>query len=450
MEPVDRESNSRETPEPPVNRRRSLATVALLLAGAVAIEQSYLFSVRWLSTDELYLGLVGVQGALLGFCLLGARLEGRRLRDYGFLFAEPWTATVGFASLLLFVYIALRIDPGFFFGFGKLLPLPVLDFGFFLFVAPLMALAEVAFFFGFAFRTLSRQLPLGPAIFLSAGAFAVFSTNLAVLPLLGVTSATQFLFETTILDFVLGILLAFYVYKARWSLLGPLVLLSGLYATIDLLPVGTIWPSWEVDLAASLLAYAVLLLLVGLGLKEPRLQAQHYLGQRVGPRRLRFRHRIGEREPLRGTLVTVAAVGVVAITFSYGLPTILGTPSPMLAIASGSMVPTFHRGDLVVIHHVGAAAITVGTIIAFRVSCLPAPTVHRVVRVVSSGPDWVYQTKGDANPVQDPCTVPYSDVLGAVTVTVPFVGFLVLEPLFAVSLLVLAALGAFLWKGERT
>jgi signal peptidase len=140
----------------------------------------------------------------------------------------------------------------------------------------------------------------------------------------------------------------------------------------------------------------------------------------------------------------------VAITFSYGLPTILDTPSPLLAIASGSMVPTLHRGDLVVLHHVGPAAISVGTIIAFRVACLPAPTVHRVVRIVSAGTNWVYQTKGDANPTQDPCTVPYNAVLGAVTVTVPFVGFLILEPLFAVSVVVLALLAAFVWKGERT
>ena len=126
-----------------------------------------------------------------------------------------------------------------------------------------------------------------------------------------------------------------------------------------------------------------------------------------------------------------AAVGVTVLSLSIAIPILFGTATPFLAIATGSMVPTFHRGEFVVIEHVAPSAIHVGTIIAFSVSCLPSPTVHRVIEIVSTGPNWVYQTKGDHNPVEDPCTVPYSHVLGKAVFYVPDLGFLILDPLLA-------------------
>ncbi len=216
-----------------------------------------------------------------------------------------------------------------------------------------------------------------------------------------------------------------------------------------LLPYAARFPGWETEFAAALIAYCVVLVVVGLGLEEPRLQKLRYLGERTGPRRFRFRSRARERAALRGTFFSAAVVGVVAISFVYGLPVVLGNPSPILAIATGSMVPTFHRGELVVVERVAPAAIKVGTIIAFDVHCLPSPTVHRVIRIVSGGPNWTYQTKGDANPVQDPCTVAYADVLGAVVFYVPYVGYLILDRLFAASVVFLAVLVPVVWRGER-
>ncbi|HLN50540.1 MAG TPA: signal peptidase I [Thermoplasmata archaeon] len=429
--------------------RQSVLTALAVSGAGVALSQGYSLSVRGLTGNESYLGLIAVAVGLLGLLWLGARLERRPLRDFGFAIREPLPTTLTFASLLILVFVALRLDPGFFFGFGKIPPTPVLVFGFLLLSAPVIAVAQVGLFFGFLFRTLARHLSLRSAMLLAAGIYAVNSTNFSVLAYVGVTAGTQFLFSTTVVAFVLGIVLSLYYYKSRWSLVGPITVTASLAAVAALLPVGVRFPSWEADFAGTLIAYAVLLLIVGFGLEEPRLQKLKYLGERVGARRYRFRSRAHDRAAFRGALVTVAVVGVAAISFAYGLPVVLGNPSPVLAIATGSMVPTLHRGDLVVVEHVGPAAITVGTIIAFHVSCLPAPTVHRVIRIVSTGPGWVYQTKGDANPTQDPCTVPYADVLGAVIVHEPYLGFLILDRLFAASLVVLAILVPVVWRGEK-
>lgn len=432
------------------SRRRALAIAAAVSVVGVAIPQVYVFLVRGLTIDESYAAFLCLQGSVIGLFVLATRLEGRPLRDFGFAVRGSFPTVLVFSGILAMAYLALRIDPGFFFGFGKT---PFQDpwvFGFLLFGATLAALAEVGLFFGYLLRTLSRTVALRSAILLSAGAFALYSTSFPSLFLLGFTEAVEYVFMTTMVSFVLGITLALYAYKSQWSLVGPYAFLAATLALGWLLPVGAAYPNWEVDFVSSLAACAVVLIIVGIGLREPRLQALHYLGERIGPRRFRFRERDRAREGARSLLVSGAVVGVLAISITYGLPTVLGTPQPFLAIATGSMVPTLERGTLVVIEHVSAAEITVGTIIAFRVACLPAPTVHRVIKIVHPGPDWVFQTKGDANPSQDPCTVPYSSVIGAVVLIVPYVGFMILDPLFAAAIVVLVVVIPIAWREVRS
>lgn len=430
----------------PVRPGPSLAIAAAVTAVAILSMQVYLAFSPVLSLEETYLGSLLVQGVLLGLIVLAARLERRPLHGFGFAFREPVLATLAFVSMLVTLFFALLVDPGFFFGFGRIPAPPPEAFGYLLLSAPVLALAQVGFFVGYLFRTLARALPFGYALSLSSIAFAIFQTNLPALQGLGGTAVVQNLFQTTVIEFVLGLLLALYFYKARWGLLGPVSFAAAAFALGALLPVGVAFPSWEYTFIFSLIAYGVLLVVVAVALKEPRLQARRYLQERIGPRRFTYRDRTNVRAELRGTLTGVVVVGIATMSVAYGLPTALGTPTPLLAIATGSMVPTLERGTLVVIQHVAADRITVGTIIAFDVACLPAPTVHRVIRIVSSGPTWVFQTKGDANPSQDPCTVPYTDVRGAVVAIVPYLGFLILDPLFAVAVVALILVVSLLWR----
>jgi len=450
MAPSSASAELRGSIRPDATTRRSLAIASGVTGAAIALTQAYSLLVGHLSVDESYAGYVLVPLALFALFLFATRLEGRPLREFGLTLRSPLGVTLAFAALLSMLYLAVRLDPGFIFGFGRIPAASPALFGLFLLSSPVIALAEVSFFFGYLFRTLSRAVSLRTAIFLASAAFALYATDLTILPGASVAAAGQYVLTTTVEQFVLGIVLALYFYKSQWSLLGPVAFASSILAVDLLLPVGVAFPSWAVGFVSVLVALTVLLLVVGVGLAEPRLQSLRYLGEPIGPRRLRFRYRARDRAETRNVLLTGAVVGVVAISFSYGLPSVLGASQPILAIASGSMVPTFERGTLVVIEHVDPSAIKVGTIIAFSVSCLPSPTVHRVIKIVSESPHWVYQTKGDANPSQDPCTVPYSQVLGAVVLNVPYVGYLILDPLFAGALIVLLVLVPVVWRGQRT
>ncbi len=434
-------------PRPP--SRWELALPLAIALVAITLAQGLFVLDPSLSPWGSDVALVGLQLALIGLVVLGLALERRPARDAGLVLREPTVVAVGFASLVVLLWLAVQLDPGFFLGFGRTPLVSPFAFGYLLLLAPLMAFAQVLLFVGYLFRALSRVLAFPTALLISAGAFGGFSTNLPAVLSLGGAGAVDLVLRSGVESFILGMVLAVYAYKARWGILGPVTFASAYFAVATLLPWGVTYPNWEYAFATELTGLAILLVVIGLALREPRQQARQYLGEEFGPRRLRFRARTREPQALRGPLGSAAVVGVVVITLGYGLPTVLGVSQPILAIATGSMTPTLPRGELVVIHHVAPQAIKVGTIIAFHVSCLPAPTVHRVIKIVSGGPNWVFQTKGDANHAQDPCTVPYADVIGALLVAAPYAGFLILDPLFAGAVIALLAVVALVGREER-
>ena len=425
--------------------RVALGAALLMAVAALAVAQLELLVARYV---PLYPGLavyIGAQAGLVGLVLAAARLERHPLRDYGFVLRGPVLATLLFSLLLVLVFVVVQIYPGFLLGFGHVPSLSVAAFGFALLSAPVVALGQEAVFRGYVFRALSRAVPLAAAMGVSAALFAAYNTNFLVLSQIGGVAAGEYLFGTTVASLVLGLILALQYYKMRWGLLGPVATRTGILWATALVPVAANFPNWETAFAALLLGYGVLFAVVAGGLREPRLQARRYLGEEIGPRKLRFRERTRSRREVRQGVVAVAAMAIVLVAATQAAPLALGASPPLLAIASGSMVPALERGTLVVLEHATPGSIHVGTIIAFHVSCLPSPTVHRVVKILQNGSAPVYQTKGDANPSADPCPVPYADVVGRVVGIVPYVGLLILDPLFAGAAIVLIILGALLW-----
>ncbi len=63
----------------------------------------------------------------------------------------------------------------------------------------------------------------------------------------------------------------------------------------------------------------------------------------------------GVKQELKETLEAVVAAVLLILILSF----LLGTSTPLSAVASCSMNPALHRGDLVVIHHVSATALGV-------------------------------------------------------------------------------------------
>ena len=119
-----------------------------------------------------------------------------------------------------------------------------------------------------------------------------------------------------------------------------------------------------------------------------------------------------------------APLVAVSVLTHVGRGTVLGRH--LEVVRSGSMVPTFRTGDLVVdrpITLVEARDLKVGQIISFRVPTGASTfTVftHRIVAVTSAG----YQTKGDANNVADSEAVPPYLVMGVYERRIPDGGFL--------------------------
>ncbi len=97
-----------------------------------------------------------------------------------------------------------------------------------------------------------------------------------------------------------------------------------------------------------------------------------------------------------------------------------------LAIASGSMNPVFDRGSVVIIEQVNDKYanynnIKKGEIIAYRTD--KAIIVHRLIRIVDTGDEMFYYTKGDANKDEDDFIIKKENIIGIVRFKIPYIGY---------------------------
>jgi len=97
---------------------------------------------------------------------------------------------------------------------------------------------------------------------------------------------------------------------------------------------------------------------------------------------------------LVSTILYVLVGILLAFGINHGLALALSTPIPVVAVESNSMVPTFQRGDILVLQGVKAEELKVGDIIVFSPEGQAVPVVHRIIEI---NPDGTFQTKGDAN-----------------------------------------------------
>ncbi len=96
-------------------------------------------------------------------------------------------------------------------------------------------------------------------------------------------------------------------------------------------------------------------------------------------------------------------------------------------VLSGSMVPRFAPGDVVVVTPEPLTAVRVGQIITYHAPVADHEIVsHRVIRIIHGGANPVIQTKGDANPVPDPWTARLQGTTAwRVRFVVPGAGFVI-------------------------
>ena len=433
------------TPRLPERRVGSRRSAAVLGLAAVGIGQAYfalLPSLGSLGSDAAYVVLPLLLLGLLGLFLY---LQRAKFSDIGF--RTPGNAFVliltGVSLAGLFVF--LQVEPAFVLGFQKS-PLPYVSaFALVALSAPLVAAAQEGVFRGYVLRTFAAGGNFPRALYVSSALFALSVTSLPLLPNLGVDLAIQYLFTTTLVSFVLGLVAGSLFYKSSWTLWGVIAFRSIQIVQTQLFSTFTDRGGWSVPFVFALVGYGAVLVVLTLVMRDPRARARRFLGDAIGPRTGRFR----ERSRLRQEVVTtLLVVGVLAGILGGGYVLVTeqtGVHQPLLAIPTGSMIPTINPGDMVVLKPAPPAPVAVGTIVAYSTTCLPSPVVHRVVAEhLGKAGTWVYTTKGDNNPSKDACPVPAAAVLGVVALIVPYAGYFILTPELGVALVLGAVAASYL------
>lgn len=123
-----------------------------------------------------------------------------------------------------------------------------------------------------------------------------------------------------------------------------------------------------------------------------------------------------------GTLGYIVLGIVLAFAANQGLAFALSTDMPMVAVESSSMVPTFNRGDILILQGVAMEELEIGDVIVFSPEGRATPVVHRLI---AKNPDGTFQTRGDANSGQLSFekSIEPSQIHGMSIATIPYLGW---------------------------
>ena len=121
-------------------------------------------------------------------------------------------------------------------------------------------------------------------------------------------------------------------------------------------------------------------------------------------------------------LIVLIAVVLFGVVLGRVLPM---TGHQTLIIGGGSMEPAIPLGAAVVIDPVAPGDLAVGDVVSLRTGRdLHGIFTHRVTRIVPRSDQLWVETKGDANQQIDPSITPTNQVVGRVTLSIPYAGYL--------------------------
>ena len=122
-------------------------------------------------------------------------------------------------------------------------------------------------------------------------------------------------------------------------------------------------------------------------------------------------------------LMAVLVFFLLQSRLAGGVPSVAGYQ--LYIVLSGSMSPAFETGSVVLVRPLAPSAVQVGDIITYRDAEDPETIVtHRVMAVNQTAESLNFTTRGDANIANDLIPVPASSLLGRVSYSVPFLGYL--------------------------
>jgi len=121
-----------------------------------------------------------------------------------------------------------------------------------------------------------------------------------------------------------------------------------------------------------------------------------------------------------GVIVYLFLGFVIAYGVNNALGFALNTKTPVVAVFSDSMDPTFFKGDMIIVY--GEKNINIGDIVVFDSPDKVYPIIHRVVQIKNGG----IVSKGDNNPTSDEGrwgVIPFDKIYGKAFLKIPLLGW---------------------------
>jgi signal peptidase len=120
----------------------------------------------------------------------------------------------------------------------------------------------------------------------------------------------------------------------------------------------------------------------------------------------------------------VLLIALVAPFAAYAAPEVVGADESFVVLTA-SMTPAIAPGDVVIVAERDPTAVAEGDVITFMRGTSEVPVTHRVIDVVDEGGALAFETMGDANEGPDPGLVPAGSLVGVVTLTIPYIGYVI-------------------------
>jgi len=122
--------------------------------------------------------------------------------------------------------------------------------------------------------------------------------------------------------------------------------------------------------------------------------------------------------------VVVILIAVVAPFVIYAVPQVIGA-NHSYVVLTASMSPAIETGDVVIVSETDPEAVEAGDVITYVRGENEPPVTHRVVEITTEDGQTSYVTQGDANSDPDSGAVPADNLIGAVVLVIPWIGYVI-------------------------
>ena len=133
---------------------------------------------------------------------------------------------------------------------------------------------------------------------------------------------------------------------------------------------------------------------------------------------------------LLGNLLLVCMV-LLSLSAIYSIYQIKTNPSELpsimgykfMTVLTGSMEPKVKTGDLIIVKPIHAELLQVNDVITYRIGNGTLVT-HRIIDLFTQDGEIIFQTKGDANNIEDEKLVQSEQIVGSMVFLLPKFGYL--------------------------